>query len=124
MKKILTVPGILFISLGIILSSHVLFSEGRPAARKDDRTAHGGSIIHGCNTVMIGGRPAARMDDYHTCPMVIPPGIPHVGGAIFSGSQSVIIGGKRAARVGDQATCQNGSLDTIITGCPTVLIGD
>lgn len=28
---------------------------GRPAARMGDTTAHGGSIVSGCPTVMIGG---------------------------------------------------------------------
>jgi uncharacterized Zn-binding protein involved in type VI secretion len=28
---------------------------GRPAARMGDTTAHGGSIVLGCPTVMIGG---------------------------------------------------------------------
>lgn len=38
------------------------------------------------------------------------------------GSPTVIIGGMPAARVGDMATC-SGPPDTIVLGCPTVLIG-
>jgi uncharacterized Zn-binding protein involved in type VI secretion len=97
----------------------------QPAARMGDMTAHGGSIILGCPTVLIGGQPAARVGDMHVCPMQTPavPPIPHVGGPITGpGSPTVLIGGLPAARVGDMATCV-GPPDSIIPpGCPTVLI--
>jgi uncharacterized Zn-binding protein involved in type VI secretion len=89
-----------------------------------DPTAHGGSIVLGFPTVMIGGMPAARVGDMHVCPMVTPgtPPIPHVGGPISGpGSPTVLIGGLPAARVGDMATCV-GPPDSIVMGCPTVLI--
>jgi uncharacterized Zn-binding protein involved in type VI secretion len=88
-----------------------------------DMTAHGGAIVVGCPTVLIGGQPAARVGDMHTCPMVTGV-VPHVGGPIMPpGSVTVLIGGMPAARVGDMATCV-GPPDTIIPpGCPTVLIG-
>ncbi len=96
--------------------------------------------------------PAARMTDMHACPMATPglPPIPHAGGpiigpcvptvlicnlpaavigdnctcvgppaAIVKGSATVLISGKPAARIGDN-TAHGGS---IVTGCPTVLIG-
>ena len=96
----------------------------KPAARMGDVTAHGGSIVMGFPTVLIGGQPAARMGDMHVCPMVTPgvPPIPHVGGPITMGSATVLIGGQPAARMGDMATC-TGPPDTIAAGCPTVLIG-
>jgi uncharacterized Zn-binding protein involved in type VI secretion len=89
-----------------------------------DMTAHGGSIVAGFPTVLIGGQPAARMGDMHVCPMVTPgtPPIPHVGGPIVMGSATVLIGGQPAARMGDMATCV-GPPDSIVAGCPTVLIG-
>ncbi|MBC7238177.1 MAG: PAAR domain-containing protein [Chloroflexi bacterium] len=95
-----------------------------PAARMGDPTAHGGVIVGGLPTVLIGGQPAARMGDMHTCPMVTPgtPPVPHVGGPILTGSATVLIGGQPAARVGDTATC-TGPPDSIVSGCPTVLIG-
>jgi uncharacterized Zn-binding protein involved in type VI secretion len=96
----------------------------QPAARMGDMTAHGGSIVIGFPTVLIGGQPAARMGDMHVCPMATPgtPPIPHVGGPITMGSPTVLIGGQPAARVGDMATCV-GPPDSIIPpGCPTVLI--
>jgi len=70
------------------------------------------------------GQPAARISDMHVCPMVTPPGVPHVGGPILPpGCPTVLIGGLPAARVGDMCTCV-GPPDAIIPpGAPTVLIG-
>jgi uncharacterized Zn-binding protein involved in type VI secretion len=51
------------------------------------------------------------------------PPVPHVGGPISQGSATVLIGGQPAARQGDMATC-TGPPDTIVSGAPTVLIGD
>jgi uncharacterized Zn-binding protein involved in type VI secretion len=97
-----------------------------PAARMGDSTAHGGSIVAGCPTVLIGGVPAARITDMHTCPMqtpAFPSPIPHVGGPILPpGSPTVLIGGLPAARLGDMATC-TGPPDSIVMGCMTVMIG-
>ena len=96
---------------------------GQPAARMGDSMAHGGVIILGCPTVLIGGQPAARITDMHVCPMTTGV-VPHVGGPILPpGSPTVLIGGLPAARVGDMAVCV-GPPDTILPpGCPTVLIG-
>nr|WP_321357107.1 PAAR domain-containing protein [uncultured Draconibacterium sp.] len=67
--------------------------------------------------------PAARITDMHTCPMVNPGPVPHVGGPVLPpGSPTVLIEGLPAARVGDMATC-SGPPDTIIVGSGTVLIG-
>jgi uncharacterized Zn-binding protein involved in type VI secretion len=96
----------------------------KPAARMGDSTAHGGMIVAGFPTVLIGGQPAARLTDMHVCPMVTPgvPPVPHVGGPIAMGSATVMIGNMPAARMGDMATC-TGPPDMIVSGCPTVLIG-
>lgn len=93
-----------------------------PAARLGDSTAHGGVIVAGEPTVLIGGAPAARLGDMHTCPIPGGPPPPHVGGPIILGSFTVLIGGKPAARVGDMCTC-TGPPDSIVMGCTTVLIG-
>ncbi len=67
--------------------------------------------------------PAARITDMHTCPMVNPGPVPHVGGPILPpGESTVLIEGLPAARVGDMATC-TGPPDTIAMGSATVLIG-
>ena len=95
------------------------------AARLGDSCAHGGAIVVGCPTVLIGNMPAARVGDMHVCPMVTPgvPPIPHVGGPILPpGSPTVLIGGMPAARMGDMATCV-GPPDSIVLGCMTVMIG-
>ena len=67
--------------------------------------------------------PAARLTDMHTCPMVNPGPVPHVGGPITGpGVPTVIIGGMPAAAMGDLCTCV-GPPDTIVKGSATVLIG-
>lgn len=69
------------------------------------------------------GKPAARISDMHTCPMVNPGGVPHVGGPVLPpGEPTVLIAGLPAARVGDMATC-TGPPDSIVVGSATVLIG-
>lgn len=92
---------------------------------------------------------AARVGDMHVCPMVTGT-IPHVGGPVIGpGAPTVLIGGLPAARVGDMCGCAGPSDSlamgsgtvliegmpvarigdstvhggTIVTGCPTVLIG-
>jgi len=66
---------------------------------------------------------AARITDFHTCPMVNPGPVPHVGGPILPpGAFTVLIGGMPAARVGDMAVCV-GPSDTIAMGSATVMIG-
>jgi uncharacterized Zn-binding protein involved in type VI secretion len=93
-----------------------------PAARMGDATAHGGVIVSGYPTVLIGQRPAARITDMHTCPMVNGI-IPHVGGPIMPPAAfTVLIGGLPAAHVGSLCTCV-GPPDTIMLGVSTVLIG-
>jgi uncharacterized Zn-binding protein involved in type VI secretion len=92
-----------------------------PAARRADPTSHGGTIIVGSPTVLIGGSPAARVGDQVVCPGVTAV-VPHVGGPIISGSVTVLINGQRAARVGD-THAEVGPGGQIVAGEPTVLIG-
>lgn len=67
-------------------------------------------------------KPAARLTDMHVCPMVTPPGIPHVGGPITGpGAPTVLICNMPAAVMGDMCVCV-GPPDTIILGSMTVLI--
>jgi len=92
------------------------------AARLGDMCAHGGTIVVGCPTVLIGSMPAARVGDMHVCPMVTGV-VPHVGGPLLPpGSPTVLIGGMPAVRMGDMATCV-GPPDSIVLGCMTVMIG-
>lgn len=69
------------------------------------------------------GQPAARIGDMHTCPMVNPGPVPHVGGPIAVGAPTVLICSMPAARVGDMAICV-GPPDSIVKGSMTVLINN
>lgn len=94
----------------------------QPAARIGDMTAHGGVIVMGTPTVLIGSMPAATVSNMHVCPLITVL-VPHVGGPILPpGSPTVLIGNMPAARVGDMATCV-GPPDSVVLGCFTVLIG-
>src|SRR5438874_7917916 len=75
-----------------------------PAARILDHTAHGGTIVFGELTVLIGGKPAARRGDPQICPLSDGPK-PHVGGVVIQGSMTVRIGHASAARLGDLCGC-------------------
>jgi uncharacterized Zn-binding protein involved in type VI secretion len=67
--------------------------------------------------------PASRITDMHTCPLVNPGPVPHVGGPILPpGAPQVLIGYLPAARVSDMATCV-GPPDVIAMGSTTVLTG-
>ncbi len=75
--------------------------------------------------------PAARISDMHICPMVTPPGVPHVGGPIAMGAPNVLIGFIPAARIGDTCICVGppdviamGSATVLIAGMPAARIGD
>jgi uncharacterized Zn-binding protein involved in type VI secretion len=65
--------------------------------------------------------PAARIGDMHTCPMVNPGPVPHVGGPIIKGAVTVLTGMMPQARVGDMLTCV-GPPDTIAKGSLTVQV--
>jgi uncharacterized Zn-binding protein involved in type VI secretion len=66
--------------------------------------------------------PAARVTDMHTCPMVSPGPVPHVGGPIIPPcAPTVLIGGLPAARVTDKCICV-GPMDMIVKGSASVLI--
>jgi uncharacterized Zn-binding protein involved in type VI secretion len=97
---------------------------GMPACRIGDLTEHGGTIMVGFPTVLIGDMPASRIGDMHVCPMVTPgvPPIPHVGGPFVLGSPTVIVGMMPQSRVTDMLVCV-GPPDQAVLGCLTVLVG-
>jgi uncharacterized Zn-binding protein involved in type VI secretion len=76
--------------------------------------------------------PAARIGDMHTCPMVNPGPVPHVGGPILPPcAVTVITGGRPQARVSDMAVCVGppdvivkGSATVIVSGMPAARLGD
>lgn len=99
---------------------------GKPAGRLGDLTMHGGTVVAGFPTVLIGGQPAARLTDMHVCPMATPAPVPvpHVGGPMsMLGSPTVLIGGMPPVRATDMGICV-GPPDAIAVGFPTVLIGE
>ena len=94
------------------------------AARTGDTTSHGTPLGPGPGsaTVMIGGMPAWRAtSDVHTCPLLTGT-VPHVGGVVTMGSMTVMIENMPAARQGDMIT-ESGPPNSIVMGCPTVMIG-
>jgi len=95
------------------------------AARVGDMTSHGTPLGPGPGSanVLIGGVPAWRAgSDFHTCPLVSGV-VPHVGGVVAMGSTSVLINGLPAVRQGDMVVEGGGGPNSIVMGCPTVLIG-
>ena len=97
---------------------------GTPACRISDETAHGGVVVMGFPTVLIGMMPASRIGDNHVCPMVTPgvPPVPHVGGPFIMGSPTVLVGEMPQSRVTDELVCV-GPTDVAVMGEPTVLVG-
>lgn len=92
-----------------------------PAARMGDQTAHGAPLAGspGSPNVFIGKMPAWRaIMDFSTCPVAPPP---HVGGVTQPGSSTVLINKMPAARMGDTIS-EAGPPNTIVKGCPTVII--
>ncbi len=95
-----------------------------PAARVGDQTSHGTPLGPGPGSanVLIGGMPAWRAaTDFHTCPLVTVL-VPHVGGMVAMGSMTVLINNLPAARQGDMIV-ESGPPNSIVMGCPTVIIG-
>ena len=93
------------------------------AARMGDMTSHGTPLSPGPGSVnvLIGGLPAWRAgSDMHVCPLFSGPA-PHVGGIVAMGSPTVMINGLPAARQGDMIV-ESGPPNTIVMGCPTVMI--
>jgi uncharacterized Zn-binding protein involved in type VI secretion len=77
------------------------------------------------------GKPAARITDMHTCPMVNPGPVPHVGGPVVVGSVNVFTGKLPQARVGDMLVCVGppdviavGSTGVFVNNMPAARLGD
>jgi uncharacterized Zn-binding protein involved in type VI secretion len=94
---------------------------GMPACRITDMTAHGGIVILGYPTVLIGSLPASRIGDMHICPMLTGL-VPHVGGPFILGAFTVLVGMMPQSRVTDMLVCV-GPPDLAVLGEFTVLVG-
>lgn len=94
-----------------------------PVARVTDQTNHGTPLTGAASpTVLVGGLPAWRVGDFHTCPLVSPGPVPHVGGADPVGDPTVLVNGVPVAKQGDTIV-ESGPPNGIAVGCPTVLVG-
>jgi len=96
-----------------------------PAARVGDQTSHGTPLGPGPGSfnVLIGGMPAWRAtSDSHICPLPLTATTTHGSGVVTLGSMTVLINNLPAARQGDIIT-EAGPPNTIVMGCPTVMIG-
>lgn len=95
----------------------------QPAARLGDQTSHGTPLTGTASpNVFIGGKPAWRaISDFHSCPLTSGP-VPHVGGPVVKGSTTVLINNFPATRMGDSVV-ESGPPNSIVAGCPSVLIG-
>jgi uncharacterized Zn-binding protein involved in type VI secretion len=94
---------------------------GMPACTITSQTAHGGIVVVGFPTVLIGMMPASRIGDNHVCPMVTGV-VPHVGGPFVLGSMTVLVGNMPQSRVTDELVCV-GPPDVAVMGVETVLVG-
>lgn len=98
---------------------------GPMAARVGDLTGHGSPLAPGIGSVnvLIGGLPAWRANlDFHACP-VVKGVVPDVGGMVVMGSPTVFINFMMACRSGDMVVEIPGGPNSIVMGCPTVMIG-
>lgn len=75
---------------------------------------------------------AARLGDMHTCPLVNPGPVPHVGGPVSGPcAPTVLVGNQPAAKMGDLLVCVGppdiivkGSSSVFINGMPAARMGD
>ncbi len=97
---------------------------GVSAARKTDKTTHGGDLIDGEESVKINSLAAVRFGDWTSCPLADPK--PHLGGVVQVGSGlalTVLIGGQPAAVVGGSVPCTKGgdmSPNNVVAGSGNV----
>lgn len=59
----------------------MILLDGKPVARLNDLTAHGGNIVEGSDKIFVNGIPAAFGGGFAVCPLVTGR-VPHVGGPI------------------------------------------
>ncbi len=93
------------------------------AARKTDKTTHGGFLCEGAKTVEINGQAAARLGDEHKCPLQQP--ATHRGGAVhigFGAALTVLIEGQPAAVAGSAVPCVGAKAlpNNVVTASPDV----
>jgi uncharacterized Zn-binding protein involved in type VI secretion len=70
-----------------------------------DSTSHGGRVISGSETHMVGDKRIARLFDLVDCPQKYPDGRPHGINKIIEAHPTFTIGGKRVALHGHRTEC-------------------
>lgn len=96
------------------------------AARAKDACTHIPPALTdaGSTDVSIQGRGAWRaLDDKHACKTPVPPPPAHGNEIVVMGSMTVLINNRMASRASDLLIGLNVP-NSILTGCPTVRIGD
>ena len=68
------------------------------------------------------GKPISLLGHMHTCPMVAPGPVPHVGGPIIQTQTLVMVDAIPVAVVGDTCLCAAGGPDKIVAGSTFVSI--
>jgi uncharacterized Zn-binding protein involved in type VI secretion len=76
-----------------------------PIAVVGDPTDHGGKIVTGSETHMIGGAKIARLHDLVDCPLTYPDGKPHGLNKIVEAHPTLTIDGIRVALRGHRTEC-------------------
>ncbi|KML49298.1 hypothetical protein VL15_27905 [Burkholderia cepacia] len=84
-----------------------------------DGTSHGGRVVTGSETHMIGGKGIARLFDLVDCPQKYPDGRPHGINKIVEAHATFTIGGERVALHGHRTEC-----GCTLIGSGTASIGD
>lgn len=84
-----------------------------------DLTSHGGRVITGSETHMIGDKQIARLFDLVDCPQKYPDGRPHGINKIIEAHPTFTIGDERVAVAGNHTEC-----GCTLIGSATASIGD
>ena len=98
---------------------------GLPAAKAAEeatKAAAAAAMSAAMMSAMAASGGTTGPPDLHTCPIPLPIP-PHGPGMVPMGSTTVKIGGLPAARQGDQLIEALGPPNSIVAGCPTVIIG-
>ncbi|CAG9242618.1 conserved hypothetical protein [Burkholderia diffusa] len=84
-----------------------------------DGTSHGGRVVTGSDTHLIGGKGIARLHDLVECPQQYPDGRPHGVNRIIDAHPTFAVGGRRVALHGHCTEC-----GCTLIGSSTASIGD
>ncbi|MBU9211468.1 PAAR domain-containing protein [Burkholderia multivorans] len=84
-----------------------------------DVTSHGGRVVTGSETHLVGDKGIARLFDLVDCPMTYPDGRPHGRNKIIEPHPTFTINGRRVALHGHRCEC-----GCTLIGSGTASVGD